>query len=64
VKRTLSLKREALAELSPADLLAVAGGVAALPTSPVNYCVDQQNSQQVCFTAAAGYSRCLCPTEA
>jgi hypothetical protein len=63
VKRTLSLKREALSELSTGDLLNVAGAAAALPTTPVNYCVDQQNSKQVCFTAAAGYSRCVCPTE-
>lgn len=62
MNRTLSLKREALAELSSADLRNVAG--AALPTSPINYCIDEQNSKQVCFTQAAGYSRCFCPTEA
>jgi len=60
VKRTLSLRREVLTELSPGELLAVAGA-AAPPTSPVDYCV---NTQVVCYTRAAGYSRCLCPTEA
>lgn len=61
MKRTLSLKREALTELTSEDLLIVAGAVPAPPTSPVDYCV---NSQLVCYTAAAGYSRCVCPTEA
>lgn len=35
---TLTLKRELLGELSPAELASVAGG--ALPTTPVAYCVD------------------------
>ncbi|HEV2889032.1 MAG TPA: hypothetical protein VGX28_01515 [Frankiaceae bacterium] len=58
MNRTLSLKREELAALSADDLLTVAG--AALPTSPLGYCL---NSQVVCYTEAAGPSRCLCPTE-
>jgi hypothetical protein len=60
VKRTLSLKREVLTELSPAELLSVAGA-AAPPTNPRDYCL---NTQVVCYTEAAGYSRCVCPTEA
>lgn len=57
--RTLSLKREALAELSADDLATVAG--AALPTSPLDWCL---NTQLVCYTKQAGGSRCTCPTEA
>lgn len=57
MKRTLSLKREALTELNDRDLLAVAG--AALPTSPLHWCL---NTQLVCYTEAAR-SAC-CPTEA
>jgi hypothetical protein len=60
VNRTLSLKREELTELSALDLRAVAAG-AALPTSPLDYCL---NTQIVCYTAEAGPSRCFCPTEA
>ena len=56
--RTLSLKREALTPLSAEDLLTVAG--AALPTSPLDYCL---NTQLVCYTEQAGGSRCTCPTE-
>jgi hypothetical protein len=58
VNRSLSLKREALTELSAEDLVRVAG--AAPPTSPVEYCL---NTQVVCWTEAAGRSRCICPTE-
>lgn len=60
MKRTLSLKREVLTELSPEELLSVAGA-AAPPTNPLDYCL---NTQVVCYTRAAGYSRCVCPTEA
>ena len=56
MKRTLSLTREALTELSPADLTNVAG--AALPTQPLYNCL---NSQYLCYTDTAG-SAC-CPTE-
>lgn len=59
MKRSLSLKRESLTELSTEDLVAIAG--AAPPTSPADYCL---NSQMVCYTRAAGPSRCFCPTEA
>ena len=63
MKRTLSLKRESLTELSAMDLLHVAG--AALPTSPVDYCLDKvQNSVAICITDAGQRSRCMCPTEA
>lgn len=37
MKRTLSLKREALSELTPAELRSVAGG--APPTFPVRECL-------------------------
>lgn len=60
MKRTLSLKRETLAELSPSDLRNVAG--AALPTLPLNYCIGEQNTKVVCVTG--DYSRCACITEA
>ncbi len=58
MKRTLTLTREPLTELSPADLLNVAG--AALPTGQR----DCLNTWQICYTEAAGGSRCFCPTEA
>lgn len=58
MNRTLSLKREALTELTAGDLAGVAG--AALPTSPLAYCL---NTQIVCYTEQAGGSRCTCPTE-
>ena len=58
MKRTLSLKREALTPLSAGDLAGIAG--AALPTSPVGYCVD---SWLVCFSADPPNSQCFCPTE-
>lgn len=45
MKRTLSLKREALAELSTRELSGVAGG--ALPTTPINAC-PLINSQVIC----------------
>lgn len=38
MKRSLSLKREALAALGPAELGAVAAGAA--PTQPLLYCLD------------------------
>ena len=60
MKRTLSLKRDALTELSPADLHAVVG--AAPPSSPVASCLD--NTKLVCYTNEANPSYCLCPTEA
>lgn len=56
--RTLSLTREALTELSAEDLSGVAG--AALPTSPLDWCVD---SMMVCFSADPPNSQCFCPTE-
>ena len=56
--RTLSLTRESLTELSAEDLSGVAG--AALPTSPVDWCVD---SMAICFSADPPNSRCFCPTE-
>ena len=58
MNRTLSLKREALTALSPEDLAGVAG--AALPTTPLDYCLD---SQMVCFSADPPNSQCFCPTE-
>ena len=58
MNRTLSLKREALAVLSAEDLSGVAG--AALPTSPLDYCLD---SRFVCFSADPPNSQCFCPTE-
>lgn len=58
MNRTLSLKREELTALAAEDLAGVAG--AALPTSPLAYCL---NTQVVCYTEAAGGSRCTCPTE-
>lgn len=57
MKRTLSLRREPLAELSPRDLSNVAG--AALPTKQA----DCLNSAFVCYTAMAR-TQCFCPTEA
>lgn len=57
MKRTLSLKREALTEVSDHELLNVAG--AALPTSPLMWCL---NTWFACYTEAAR-SAC-CPTEA
>lgn len=39
MKRTLTLKREALTELSTTELSAVAGG-AAVKTTPVNECLS------------------------
>ena len=45
MKRTLSLKREALAELSTRELSGVAGG--ALPTTPIEACTVF-NSQVFC----------------
>lgn len=58
MNRTLSLRREALTDLSAEDLAGVAG--AALPTSPVGYCVD---SLLICFSADPPNSQCFCPTE-
>ena len=62
MKRTLSLKRETLTELSSDELVHVAGG-AAPPTSPLVDCVNGHNSDMVCYTREAGPSRCFCPTE-
>lgn len=58
MNRTLSLKRESLTALSPADLAGVAG--AALPTTRIGYCAD---SWMVCFSADPPNSQCFCPTE-
>jgi hypothetical protein len=54
-RRALSLRREALTELTDADLHAVAG--AALPTSPAGDCVQALSRKY------GGPSHCLCPTE-
>jgi hypothetical protein len=55
VQRTLSLRREALAELGTDELTAVVGGqqVTASPnnTCPVKYCVSGQPSCLVCFSS-------------
>jgi hypothetical protein len=62
VKRTLTLKREALTELASGDLAGVVGAAQAPQTTPVEDCYVL-NTKFVCWTAAAGYSRCVCPTE-
>jgi hypothetical protein len=50
--RTLALRRESLSELAAGDLAAVAGAAAALPTTPVKYCVgvSQEASCLDCVT--------------
>lgn len=40
MKRTLSLKRESLAQLSTEELVTVAGALAAAKTTPVNECLN------------------------
>lgn len=52
MKRTLTLKREALAELTTADLSAVVGGV--LPTSPIGECLQK-------YINTIEPTRCMCP---
>lgn len=52
MKRTLSLQREALTELSTGQLTGVVGGV--LPTTPVDRCLDE-----LLYTKEP--TRCLCP---
>lgn len=53
MKRTLSLHREPLADLTPEQLTAVVGGHA-IPTSPVKECY-----QDLVDTLQA--TRCFCP---
>ena len=57
VKRTLSLKREHLADLTPRELTAVAG--AAVPSSPVQECLEE--SHLVCTWTCPSYcTSCPC----
>ena len=52
MKRTLSLKRETLTELTTDQLTGVVGGV--LPTLPLEQCLDE-----LFYTLEA--TRCFCP---
>lgn len=54
MKTKLSLKRETLTELTPADLRKVAGGAAttACPTLPVNRCLGLTETSCECCTAS------------
>lgn len=62
MKRTLTLRREALAELGSADLANVHGAAAALPTSPLDDCINS-GIAKFCVTDGGQRSRCICPTE-
>lgn len=53
MKRTLSLKREALTELGTDQLTAVVGA-GVLPTIPVDACLEK-------FVDTMEPTRCLCP---
>jgi hypothetical protein len=56
MKRTLSIKRETLAELSPAELVQVAGADAMTgngPTCPLLDCYVTQRGSCYCCTATA-----------
>lgn len=58
-KRSLSLRREALADLSPSDLGTVAGGARTLegPTCPLIGCVTGLLSND-CYTYNCGTANC------
>ena len=59
MKRTLSLKRESLAELTTRELSGIAGG-GVLPTTPVKECVlgdSQVICTQGCYTRG---TTCAC----
>ncbi len=52
MKRTLTLKRESLTELTADDLAGVIGGV--LPTTPLDQCLDR-----LMYTKRP--TQCFCP---
>ncbi|HVF03354.1 MAG TPA: hypothetical protein VNA20_00800 [Frankiaceae bacterium] len=59
MKRTLTLKREALTELTAADLSVVVGAAAepTIGSCPVKYCVNQLSDALSC-DQSCGHSGC------
>ena len=55
-KRTLSLKRESLTELTTGQLADVVGGASGV-TCPVKYCLQDISGQISCY-ASCGHSGC------
>lgn len=60
MKRTLTLKRETLTELTGADLSAVVGAAASGLSCPLKDCV-QRLTDAISCTPSCGYTDC-CPT--
>ncbi len=59
MKRTLSLRREQLTELSTAELGSVAGGAPA--TTPIKYCLTNPSEAFSCYVSCNG--SCWCSGE-
>ncbi len=62
MKRTLTLKREALIELTAADLGAIAGAQAdpSIGSCPVLNCVHVPHSQELYYTCTCGTATGSC----